>query len=42
MITYRLGSQQGRSNVLSRRSYLALKERDVAYDQQHSILLKLE
>jgi hypothetical protein len=32
MITYRPGSQQGRSDTLSRRSYLAPKEGDAAYD----------
>jgi hypothetical protein len=40
MITYRPGSQQGRSDALSRRSYLAPKEGDAVYDQQHSMLLK--
>jgi hypothetical protein len=42
MITSRPGSQQGQSDALSRRLYLAPKERDVAYDQQHSMLLKPE
>jgi hypothetical protein len=42
IITYRPGSQQRRSNTLSRRSYLIPKEGDAAYDQQHSILLKPE
>jgi hypothetical protein len=32
MITYRPGFQQSRSDALSRRSYLAPKEGDVAYD----------
>jgi hypothetical protein len=40
IITYCLGSQQGRSNALSRHSYLAFKEGDAAYDQQHFVLLK--
>jgi hypothetical protein len=34
------GSQQDRSDTLSRRSYLASKEGDIAYDQQYSALLK--
>jgi hypothetical protein len=42
MITYRPGSQRGQSDALLRRSYLVPKERDATYDQQHSILLKLE
>jgi hypothetical protein len=33
MIMYRPGSQQSRSDALSKRSYLAPKERDVTYDQ---------
>ena len=41
-ITYRLGSQQGKSDALSRRSYFAPKEGDAAYDQQHTTLLKPE
>jgi hypothetical protein len=40
MITYRPGSQQDRSDALSRLSYLVLKEGNVAYDLQHSMLLK--
>jgi hypothetical protein len=40
VITYRFGSQQGQSNASSRRSYFALKERDVPYDQQHFVFLK--
>ena len=40
VITYRPGSQQGKSDALSRRSYLAPKEGDAAYDQQHTALLK--
>jgi hypothetical protein len=42
IITYCPSSQQGRSDALSRCSYLAPKKRDVAYDQQHSMFLKLE
>jgi hypothetical protein len=42
MITYRPRSQQGRSDALSRRSYLAAKEGNAAYDQQHSGLYKRE
>jgi hypothetical protein len=42
MITYCPRSQQGQSDALSRHSYLALKEGDVTYDQQHSIFLKPE
>ncbi len=41
-ITYRPGKQQGLSDALSRRSYLAPKEGDAAYDQQRTILLKPE
>jgi hypothetical protein len=40
IIMYRHRFQQDQSDALSRRSYLASKERDVAYDQQHSVLLK--
>jgi hypothetical protein len=40
MIMYRPGFQQGRSDALSRRSYLASKEGDAVYDQRHSVLLK--
>jgi hypothetical protein len=42
MIIYRPGSQQGRSDALSRHSYLAPKEGDAIYDQQHLVLLKPE
>lgn len=42
VITYRPGSQQIRSDALSRRAYLAPKEGDAAYDQQQSTLLKPE
>jgi hypothetical protein len=42
IIMYRPSSQQGRYDALSRRSYLVSKERSVAYDQQHSVLLKPE
>jgi hypothetical protein len=42
MITYRPGSQQGRSDALSRCSYLAPKEEDAAYDQQYLVFLKPE
>jgi hypothetical protein len=42
MITYRLGSQQGQSDALSRRPYLAPKEGDATYNQQHFVLLKSE
>ena len=42
IITYRLGTQQIRSNALSRRAYLAPKEGDATYDQQRSTLLKPE
>jgi hypothetical protein len=34
------GSQQGQSDALSRRSYLAPNEGDTTYDQQYSVLLK--
>ena len=37
LIVYRPGSQQGKSDALSRRSYLALKPRDAAFEQQKSI-----
>ena len=40
MITYHPNSQQSRYDDISRCSYLASKEGDVAYDEQHSILLK--
>ena len=40
VITYRLGSHQIRSNALLIQAYLAPKERDAAYDQQQSIILK--
>ena len=42
IITYRSGTQQIRSDALSRRAYLAPKEGDAAYDQQRSTLLKPE
>ncbi len=42
VITYRPGSQQIRSDALSRRAYLAPKEGDAAYDQQKTILIKPE
>jgi len=42
VITYRPGKQQGLSDALSRRSYLAPKEGEAAYDQQRTILLKTE
>jgi hypothetical protein len=41
VITYRPGKQQGLSNALSRRSYLAPKEGEAAYEQQRTTLLKL-
>jgi len=41
-ITYRPGKQQGLSDALSRRSYLAPKEGDTSFDQQRTILLKPE
>jgi len=41
-ITYRPGKQQGLSDALSRRSYLAPKEGDASFDQQRTILLKSE
>ena len=40
IITYRPGKQQGLSDALSRRSYLAPREGEAAYDQQQTILLK--
>lgn len=42
VITYRPGSQQVKSDALSRRAYLAPKEGDAAYDQQRATLLKPE
>ena len=42
VITYRPGSQQIRSDALSRRAYLAPKEGDAAFDQQRSTLIKPE
>jgi hypothetical protein len=42
MITYRPGSQQGWFDALLRRSYLAPKEGDTIYDQQHLVFLKPE
>jgi hypothetical protein len=42
VITYRPGIQQGKSDALSRRSFLAPKEGDAAYDQQNHILLRPE
>jgi hypothetical protein len=41
-IIYRSGNQQGKTDALSRRTYLALKQGDAIYDQQKSILLKPE
>jgi hypothetical protein len=40
IITYRSGSQQVRSDALSRRAYLAPREGDVEYDQQQQTLLR--
>jgi hypothetical protein len=40
MITYRPGSQQGRSDALLRRSYLVSKEREAPYDQQYFDFLR--
>jgi hypothetical protein len=40
IIMYRLGSQHDVPDALSKRSYLASKEGDTKYDQQHSVLLK--
>jgi hypothetical protein len=42
VITYRPGNQQGKSDALSRCSYLAPKEGDETYDQQQTIILKSE
>jgi hypothetical protein len=42
VITYRPGKQQGLSDVLSKRSYLVPKEREAAYEQQRTSLLKAE
>jgi hypothetical protein len=42
VITYRLGKQQRLSDALSRRSYLAPKKEEAAYEQQRTILLKAE
>ena len=42
IITYRPGSQQVHSDALSRRTYLAPREGDAAYDQQQQTMLKLE
>jgi hypothetical protein len=42
VITYRLGKQQGLFDVLSRRSSLAPKEGEAAYEQQGTTLLKAE
>jgi len=41
IITYRLGSQQEKFDVLSCCSYLASKERDEIYNQQKTIVLRL-
>ena len=41
-ITYRPGSQQGKSDALSRRSYFAPKAGEAAFYQQQTILLKPE
>jgi hypothetical protein len=40
VITYRPEKQQGLSDALSRRSYLASKEGEATYEQQRTILLK--
>jgi hypothetical protein len=40
VITYRPGKQQGLSDALSRRSYLAPKEGEATYEQQWTTLLK--
>ena len=40
MIMYRPGSQQGQSDALLRRLYLALKEGNTAYDQQYYVFFK--
>ena len=42
VITYRPGKQQGLSDALSRRSYLAPRVGDAAFDQQYTTLLKPE
>jgi hypothetical protein len=42
VITYQPGKQQGLSDALSRWSYLAPKERQAAYEQQRTTLLKGE
>lgn len=42
VITYRPGKQQGLSDALSRRSYLAPKAGEAAFDQQRTIMLKPE
>ena len=42
VIIYRPGKQQGLSNALSRRSYLAPKAGEAAFDQQCTTLLKPE
>ena len=42
IITYQLGKQQGLSDALCRRSYFALKDRDEAFEQQRTVLLKPE
>lgn len=42
IITYRLGSQQGKTDALSRRAYLVPKEGEAIYNQQKSIILKPE
>ena len=42
VITYRPGRQQGLSNALSRRSYLALKAGEAAFDLQCTTLLSPE
>ena len=40
IITYYPSSQQGQSDALSRYSYSAPKEKDLAYNQQYSVVLK--
>ena len=42
IITYRPRKQQGLSDALSRRSYFAPKEGDIAFEQQRTVLLKPE
>ena len=42
VITYRPGKQQGLSDALSRKSYLAPKAGEAAFDQQCTTLLKPE